>query len=110
MAGPVPPTAGWAWQPEHELRLKRGPRPTLAPLATVSWFWKRARPSLKNARALEFVTDGSGCGVVCVALGCPLIAPGRTPGSVWANATEEPEMIRMPAKIVDGRIFDTTMS
>src|SRR6267154_2838491 len=45
-AGPVPPMAGWVWQELQLFELKRGPRP----LAVPSTSWKRARPSLKNAR------------------------------------------------------------
>src|SRR6266704_2787291 len=30
-AGAVPPTAGWAWHPAQESRLKRGPRPLASP-------------------------------------------------------------------------------
>jgi ABC-type antimicrobial peptide transport system ATPase subunit len=31
-------------------------------------------------------TEANGSGLVVVAPGCPLIAPPRTPGSLWANA------------------------
>src|SRR5216684_1217526 len=46
VAGPVPPTAGWRWHPEHCTKLKRGPRPLLPVglFVTDSMSWKRAWP------------------------------------------------------------------
>src|SRR5215469_7421964 len=35
-AGPVPPTAGWPWQDEQLMELKRGPSPLLVPPETTS--------------------------------------------------------------------------
>src|SRR5580704_6831635 len=45
-AGPVPPTAGCEWHPEHWLRLIRGPKPLLfvALPDTDSTSWKRTKP------------------------------------------------------------------
>src|SRR5271168_4005057 len=83
--GPLPPTDGCAWHPEQLLRLNRGPRPLFAPPETTSCSWNRPRPLSKNSMipvGLFAPTEARGSGLVWLAPGWPLIAPGRTPGSV----------------------------
>jgi hypothetical protein len=89
VAGLEPPMLGCEWQPEHWLKLNRGPKPLLAPPETTSTSWNRARPFWKNSSApvgLFAATEASGSGLVAVAPDWPLIGPERTPGSVCANA------------------------
>src|SRR5579862_341564 len=113
LAPPVPPTVGCEWQPAQLLKLKRGPRPLLAVPEMASEFWKRVRPLLKKSCTPVGVfaaTELSGSGLVAVAPACPLIAPGRTPGSVCAKATPLPETTKIAAHSAAGcNLFAMTL-
>src|SRR5712672_243436 len=96
--GLVPPTAGCAWQKAQLLELKRGPRPEPASMVpdTESTSSKVSRASLKKAKlpaGLLAATDANGPPAAA--------APGRTPGSVWANAIPAKKSV-IKVRVVNG--------